>query len=123
MTLTDSNDKLEGGGDRNLTKLRRICTSSTSTSRHRRVGLCLIPAPIQAESLPYGLSDYDVTGQAQTGTGKTAAFLISIFTKLWEKPLQGNTRLRIPSCTCFGSHKRDAALQIESDAMDLSRSI
>ena len=34
--------------------------------------------PIQGRSLPFSLSDYDVTGQAQTGTGKTAAFLITL---------------------------------------------
>ena len=39
--------------------------------------------PIQSEVLPYSLSDYDVTGQAQTGTGKTAAFLITILTRQW----------------------------------------
>ena len=33
--------------------------------------------PIQGRALPFSLADYDVTGQAQTGTGKTAAFLIT----------------------------------------------
>ena len=36
--------------------------------------------PIQARALPFSLADYDVTGQAQTGTGKTAAFLIALLT-------------------------------------------
>ena len=39
-------------------------------------------------SLPFSLADYDVTGQAQTGTGKTAAFLITLLTRFWENPLQ-----------------------------------
>jgi ATP-dependent RNA helicase RhlB len=38
--------------------------------------------PIQEEVLPLALKGRDVAGQAQTGTGKTAAFLISIFTRL-----------------------------------------
>jgi ATP-dependent RNA helicase RhlB len=38
--------------------------------------------PIQAKSLPISLSGKDVAGQAQTGTGKTAAFLITVFTRL-----------------------------------------
>src|SRR5262249_57040916 len=38
--------------------------------------------PIQEQVLPLALAGRDVAGQAQTGTGKTAAFLISIFTRL-----------------------------------------
>ena len=38
--------------------------------------------PIQAETLPVALAGRDVAGQAQTGTGKTAAFLIATFQKL-----------------------------------------
>src|SRR2546427_5979991 len=42
--------------------------------------------PIQAGTLPISLAGRDVAGQAQTGTGKTAAFLITIFTRLLQKP-------------------------------------
>jgi ATP-dependent RNA helicase RhlB len=35
--------------------------------------------PIQAQSLPRALAGFDVAGQAQTGTGKTAAFLVALF--------------------------------------------
>jgi ATP-dependent RNA helicase RhlB len=38
--------------------------------------------PIQQHVLPLALAGKDVAGQAQTGTGKTAAFLITIFTRL-----------------------------------------
>jgi len=38
--------------------------------------------PIQAQTLPLSLSGKDVAGQAQTGTGKTAAFLVTVFTRL-----------------------------------------
>jgi len=38
--------------------------------------------PIQAKTLPIALAGRDVAGQAQTGTGKTAAFLITIFARL-----------------------------------------
>ncbi|MGD8526390.1 MAG: DEAD/DEAH box helicase, partial [Thioalkalispiraceae bacterium] len=38
--------------------------------------------PIQAETLPIALSGKDVAGQAQTGTGKTAAFLIAVYSYL-----------------------------------------
>jgi len=38
--------------------------------------------PIQAQTLPISMTGKDVAGQAQTGTGKTAAFLITLFSKL-----------------------------------------
>lgn len=42
--------------------------------------------PIQAEALPLALAGTDVAGQAQTGTGKTAAFLIAMMHHLLNKP-------------------------------------
>jgi len=42
--------------------------------------------PIQAQTLPVSLSGRDVAGQAQTGTGKTAAFLVTVITRLLEAP-------------------------------------
>lgn len=42
--------------------------------------------PIQAETLPLALIGRDVVGQAQTGTGKTAAFLIALFNHLLKNP-------------------------------------
>lgn len=44
--------------------------------------------PVQEESIPLALSGHDVSGQAQTGTGKTAAFLISLFTRMLRNPQQ-----------------------------------
>ena len=40
------------------------------------------PSPIQAETIPLGLQNKDVIGQAQTGTGKTAAFGIPLIEKI-----------------------------------------
>lgn len=40
------------------------------------------PSPIQAEMIPYVLQGRDVLGQAQTGTGKTAAFALPILSKI-----------------------------------------
>ena len=42
--------------------------------------------PIQAQTLPFSLTGRDVAGQAQTGTGKTAAFLVSMFQTLLAHP-------------------------------------
>ncbi|MGB5224041.1 MAG: DEAD/DEAH box helicase, partial [Arenicellales bacterium] len=38
--------------------------------------------PIQAETLPHALAGKDVAGQAQTGTGKTMAFLLAAYQRL-----------------------------------------
>ena len=76
--------------------------------------------PIQGRSLPYSLSDYDVTGQAQTGTGKTAAFLITLFTRFWENPLAEALPLGTPRALVLAP-TRELAMQIEGDADGLSR--
>src|SRR3989337_828044 len=71
--------------------------------------------PIQEKTLPIALDGRDVAGQAQTGTGKTAAYLIVAFTRLLEKPRKelrrGSPRTLIVSPT------RELAVQIERDAV------
>jgi ATP-dependent RNA helicase RhlB len=42
--------------------------------------------PVQASTLPIALSGKDVAGQAQTGTGKTAAFLLALYQRLLTNP-------------------------------------
>jgi len=42
--------------------------------------------PIQAQTLPEALAGIDVAGQAQTGTGKTAAFLVALYSRLLREP-------------------------------------
>ncbi len=42
--------------------------------------------PIQAQTLPISLTGRDVAGQAQTGTGKTAVFLVTLLNRLLSKP-------------------------------------
>ena len=76
--------------------------------------------PIQSEVLPFSLADYDVTGQAQTGTGKTAAFLITILARLWENPLDEAPAYGSPRSLVLAP-TRELALQIESDAHDLCK--
>ena len=78
--------------------------------------------PIQNASLPYSLSDYDITGQAQTGTGKTAAFLITILTQQWENPRRGEPKPGSPQALILAP-TRELALQIEADAVELSSHI
>ena len=52
--------------------------------------------PIQAEILPSTLSGKDASGRAQTGTGKTAAFLITVLTRLLNNPVQGKRKPGTP---------------------------
>jgi len=52
------------------------------------------PTPVQQEAIPLGLAGRDVVGSAQTGTGKTAAFLLPILQRLGEKP-RGSLRALI----------------------------
>src|SRR5215468_960572 len=49
------------------------------------------PTPIQAESIPLALEGRDIIGSAQTGTGKTAAFVLPILHRLAPNP---NHKLR-----------------------------
>jgi len=46
--------------------------------------------PIQAQTLPVSLTGRDVAGQAQTGTGKTAAFLVTVVTRLLSEPAKND---------------------------------
>jgi ATP-dependent RNA helicase RhlB len=76
--------------------------------------------PIQSEVLPFSLADYDVTGQAQTGTGKTAAFLITILTRQYEFPSQGANPPGSPRALVLAP-TRELAIQIEHDGHDLAK--
>jgi len=71
--------------------------------------------PVQEESIPYALSGKDVAAQAQTGTGKTAAFLITLFTRLLSsgKPTGRNPRALVMAPT------RELVVQICEDAKGL----
>jgi ATP-dependent RNA helicase RhlB len=76
--------------------------------------------PIQAELLPQALAGSDTTGRAQTGTGKTAAFLIAIYTRLLATPLQGQRRPGVPRALILAP-TRELVLQIEKDARDIGK--
>lgn len=76
--------------------------------------------PIQAESLPIALQGKDIAGQAQTGTGKSAAFLLATFNHLLKnepspdrKPTQPRAIMLAPT--------RELAIQIHKDAEVLGK--
>ena len=73
--------------------------------------------PIQAESLPLLLNGKDISGQAQTGTGKTLAFLLACAQRLLDSgtdnTVPGKPRVLILAPT------RELAIQIHKDAANL----
>ena len=66
------------------------------------------PTPIQAQSIPYALAGRDILGIAQTGTGKTAAFVLPMLSRLE----QGRARARMPR-TLILEPTRELAAQVE----------
>lgn len=75
--------------------------------------------PIQASTLPIALQQRDVAGQAQTGTGKTAAFLVAAFQRLLnsEAPVEGQKQPR----AFILAPTRELAVQIAKDAEVLGK--
>src|SRR5690348_11778433 len=76
--------------------------------------------PIQAQTLPIALSGKDVAGQAQTGTGKTAAFLIALYHTLATRPAP-HARSRTSIRALIVAPTRELAVQIHHDAEILGR--
>jgi ATP-dependent RNA helicase DeaD len=62
------------------------------------------PSPIQAETIPYLLEGRDVLGQAQTGTGKTAAFALPLLSRIELKRLEPQLLVLAPT--------RELAIQV-----------
>ena len=78
--------------------------------------------PIQALTLPLTLEGKDVAGQAQTGTGKTAAFLLSMFNRLLTKPARADRKANEPRAVILAP-TRELAIQIDKDARQIGRDL
>jgi ATP-dependent RNA helicase RhlB len=76
--------------------------------------------PIQAQTLPVALAGRDVAGQAQTGTGKTAAFLVALFNRLLTDPGAPNRPVNAPRAIVIAP-TRELAVQIHSDAVGIGK--
>src|SRR4249920_855947 len=74
--------------------------------------------PIQARTLPIALAGRDVAGQAQTGTGKTAAFLLGLMQHLLTHPASSDRRVTQPRAIVLAP-TRELAVQIHADALAL----
>ena len=77
-------------------------------------------SPIQAAALPHSLQGHDVIGKAQTGTGKTAAFLVTIFNDMLSHPLEGERFVGEPRALVIAP-TRELVMQIAADAVDLAK--
>ena len=76
--------------------------------------------PIQAQVLGFTLAGKDAIGRAQTGTGKTAAFLISIITQLLQTPPPKERYMGEPRALIIAP-TRELVVQIAKDAADLTK--
>jgi ATP-dependent RNA helicase RhlB len=72
--------------------------------------------PIQAMTLPLALQGRDVAGQAQTGTGKTLAFLVTVVNRLMTKPALADRKPEDPRALILAP-TRELAIQIHKDAV------
>ncbi|MCK7595006.1 ATP-dependent RNA helicase RhlB [Pseudomarimonas salicorniae] len=72
--------------------------------------------PIQAMTLPVALPGGDVAGQAQTGTGKTLAFLIAVINRLLTRPALADRKPEDPRALILAP-TRELAIQIHKDAV------
>ena len=76
--------------------------------------------PIQAEILPAALTGRDAFGRAQTGTGKTAAFLIAVITRMMQNPIRGSRKPGTPRVLIIAP-TRELVLQISAEAEELMK--
>ncbi|PZO10363.1 MAG: ATP-dependent RNA helicase RhlB [Lysobacteraceae bacterium] len=72
--------------------------------------------PIQALTLPLALAGRDVAGQAQTGTGKTLAFLVALMNRLLTRPALADRKPEDPRALILAP-TRELAIQIHKDAV------
>ena len=76
--------------------------------------------PIQALTLPIALTGRDVAGQAQTGTGKTGAFLVAVLNRLLTQPARADRKLSDPRAIIIAP-TRELAIQIDKDFKNIGR--
>lgn len=76
--------------------------------------------PVQSEVLPKALAGDDISAQAQTGTGKTAAFLITILSHILHNPISEKRHQGAPRALILAP-TRELVMQIEKDARLLAK--
>ncbi len=84
-TITNKETSKEVLSAKTKISFRDFDLDTTTHTALERMGFTE-PTPIQAESIPVALLGQDILGTAQTGTGKTAAYVIPVIEKLLEDP-------------------------------------
>jgi len=97
-----------------LSGFQPLDLSPTLLSVLHRVGYHQ-PTPIQAAFIPRALTGADVIGQAQTGTGKTAAFLLPFFQTWKDRGIPGPEAIIL--CPT-----RELCIQVAEEAQKLTPS-
>jgi superfamily II DNA/RNA helicase len=80
-----------------------------------------IPTPIQAKSIPHVLAGSDLMGAAQTGTGKTAAFVLPIIQKILRHASNSASPARHPIRALVLTPTRELAVQVAENAASYSK--
>ncbi len=76
--------------------------------------------PIQAQSIPITLAGKDVAGEAQTGTGKTAAFMVACIQQLLDHPPTSQRKQNQPRAMIVAP-TRELAIQIHKDSIAIGQ--
>ena len=79
------------------------------------------PTPIQAQSIPHVLAGRDLMGAAQTGTGKTAAFVLPIIQKILRHASNSASPARHPIRALVLTPTRELAVQVAENAANYSK--
>jgi len=79
------------------------------------------PTPIQAQSIPHVLGGSDLMGAAQTGTGKTAAFVLPIIQKILRHASNSASPARHPIRALVLTPTRELAVQVAENAANYSK--
>ena len=80
-----------------------------------------IPTPIQAQSIPHVLAGRDLMGAAQTGTGKTAAFVLPIIQQILRHASSSASPARHPIRALVLTPTRELAVQVAENAASYSK--
>lgn len=78
------------------------------------------PKPIQDQAISLIFSGKDIFGLANTGTGKTAAFLLPLIEKIFQNRNEQKANKTIPEKVLIMAPTRELAMQIENDFRDLA---
>jgi ATP-dependent RNA helicase RhlE len=79
------------------------------------------PTPIQAQAIPVVLQGGDLMGGAQTGTGKTAGFVLPLLHRLMAKPAVRDARGRLPIRALILTPTRELAAQVEESVRNYGK--